>query len=231
MTIARQKLPHLKKYKLQDLAMNVLGRSVDKSMQLSNWSRADSLSTDQELYAAADVALPCMIHRKMSVTGAICPSPVTSYLPQFQFSQQRNLHQPPPVRWEDVALTSVNGVAGCVSLCVVVAGVVLTLVVVGGGVSALVVVDDVSKLESELESKSASTWSSHLDHSFLWRQCWAQPRCIPSGGAACVSHNVVVTVVLLISAATFGQAVVLVLLSAADCLAALSLFALPWCKW
>ena len=60
----------------------------------------------------------------------------------------------------------------------------LALVVVGGEVSALVVVDVVSKLESELESKSASTQVSHLDHLLLWWQCLAQPRCVPSGVVA-----------------------------------------------
>ena len=106
MTIARQKLPHLKKYKLQDLSMNVLGRSVDKSMQISNWSRADSLSTDQEMYAAADFALPCMIYQKISVTGAIF-APVQSLPTPVSVSTTKK-PPPPPVRWEDVSLTSVN---------------------------------------------------------------------------------------------------------------------------
>ena len=73
-SLSRKKIPHLKDkggYALQVIAKTVLGKTVDKTEQRSNWARSDELTRGQQLYAAADVALACLIYRRLEKQNVI----------------------------------------------------------------------------------------------------------------------------------------------------------------
>jgi len=126
----------------------------------------------------------------------------------------------------------VVGVVVLHALVGVVAGLVGAPVIVGVKVGALAVKVTDSKLESELVSKSAFAWASHLSHlELLWHG--SVVRLVCAGGRACAFHREMGALVVdRIVAFTADQVVILSFLFIIG-LAARSLLmpAFPWCRW
>ena len=73
-------------------------------MQESDWARPDGLSASQELYAAADVAVPCLIYRFLQ--GYIDKPVISCGLPSVEPVVPVSTVPDNTPRWSDVSLTT-----------------------------------------------------------------------------------------------------------------------------